>query len=276
MSSKSLVGWDVLYKLIEKDLKTEADVIIAITHWFLIVNGKFRCLGVGDQKTLSGDEESSELLPKDWNNAANGSYSLRYIYNDQVYVLLGTITNDTIILNLLSSSSLEVANTALNIKDTVKSLSGPLSVLVPEIDSVVRRFKNELLDPVINVAAQSTRHSQTQTPVTNPSTSNQPPIPFPPYVPDSSLIIPRSTDPLRDIGRGDLDPLGRGGGGMLFNPPGMPFQPPLPGPPGRHPFPGVVPGSRFDPFGPPEPGRRARGDPDNDHFPPPGYDDMFM
>lgn len=29
----------------------------------------------------------------------------------------------------------------------------------------------------------------------------------------------RLIDPLRDIGRGDLDPLGRGGGGMLFNPP---------------------------------------------------------
>lgn len=28
----------------------------------------------------------------------------------------------------------------------------------------------------------------------------------------------RVIDPLRDIGRGDLDPLGRGGGGMLFNP----------------------------------------------------------
>lgn len=81
---------------------------------------------------------------------------------------------------------------------------------------------------------------------------------------------------MRDIGRGDLDPLGRGGGGMLFNPPGMPFQPPLPGVPGRNPLPGVIPGARFDPFGPPEPGRIGRMGPDPDHFPPPGYDDMFM
>lgn len=82
-------------------------------------------------------------------------------------------------------------------------------------------------------------------------------------------------DPLRNIGRGDLDPLGRGGGGMLFNPPGMPFRPEIPGRPG-HPLPGVIPGARFDPFGPIDPGRIGRSGPDPDHLPPPGYDDMFM
>lgn len=47
-------------------------------------------------------------------------------------------------------------------------------------------------------------------------------------------------DPLRDIGRGDLDPLGRGGGGMLFNPP---FNNPnimQPRGPGRNPLPGTL------------------------------------
>lgn len=94
-------------------------------------------------------------------------------------------------------------------------------------------------------------------------------------------ILPtfRIYDPIRDIGRGDLDPLGRGGGGMLFNPPGMPFHPQPPGLGGQ--FPQFVPGARFDPFGPPDqgqPGRRPRAgqDPDPDHLPPPGYDDMFM
>lgn len=58
---------------------------------------------------------------------------------------------------------------------------------------------------------------------------------------------------------------------MLFNPP---FNPdPLR-------LPGIIPGARFDPFGP-EPGMFPRPGPDPDHLrppgnPPPGYDDMFM
>lgn len=82
--------------------------------------------------------------------------------------------------------------------------------------------------------------------------------------------------PLRDIGRGDLDPFGRGGG-MLFSPP-MPFQPSVPGMPGGPAgrYPGIMPGARFDPYGAPDPDRIGRLGPNPDHLPPPGYDDMFM
>lgn len=40
----------------------------------------------------------------------------------------------------------------------------------------------------------------------------------------------------------------------------------------------MPPGSRFDPFGPPDnnPLNFRQGVPDADHMPPPGYDDMFM
>lgn len=45
----------------------------------------------------------------------------------------------------------------------------------------------------------------------------------------------------------------------------------------------MPPGARFDPFGPPGAGSRGgrRGgsriiEPDPDHLPPPGYEDMFM
>lgn len=79
--------------------------------------------------------------------------------------------------------------------------------------------------------------------------------------------------PPNDVGRGDLDPLGRGGGGMLYNPPDlnniMPRFPNLARPPG----------ARFDPFGPPDadPLRAGRRPNSNDHFRPPDYyDDMFM
>lgn len=110
----------------------------------------------------------------------------------------------------------------------------------------------------------------------------------------------RHIDPLRDIGRGDLDPLGRGGGGMLFNPFHQNPDGILPRGPDNNPLPGnlykfldvfcaiythiidfiicvgVIPGARFDPFGPLDPGRITRSGPSNDHFPPPGYDDMYL
>lgn len=47
-----LVGWELLYALIEANLKSESDVIIAITHWFLIKEGGFRCLSTGDNVRL--------------------------------------------------------------------------------------------------------------------------------------------------------------------------------------------------------------------------------
>lgn len=62
---------------------------------------------------------------------------------------------------------------------------------------------------------------------------------------------------------------------MLFSPPGPGnILPPDFG--GVHPRPPA--GARFDPFGP-IPNRRNRGDPNPDHFAPPGagrFDDMFM
>ena len=44
----------------------------------------------------------------------------------------------------------------------------------------------------------------------------------------------------------------------------------------------VPPGARFDPIGPPHPDPSRNpdaafsGEPDPDHLPPPGYDDMYM
>lgn len=47
MSETEMIGWDLLYKLIEPDLKTETDIIVAVTHGYLIKQAGFRCLGTG-------------------------------------------------------------------------------------------------------------------------------------------------------------------------------------------------------------------------------------
>lgn len=49
MSVTEMIGWDLLFKLIENDLKTESDIVVAIAHWYLIKQAGFRCLGTGDE-----------------------------------------------------------------------------------------------------------------------------------------------------------------------------------------------------------------------------------
>lgn len=48
MASHSLFGWDMTFKLVQDDIKSASDVIIALAHWYLVKNGNMCCLGVGD------------------------------------------------------------------------------------------------------------------------------------------------------------------------------------------------------------------------------------
>lgn len=62
--------------------------------------------------------------------------------------------------------------------------------------------------------------------------------------------------------------------GFNPRPPGPGFDPTIP-------MGAVPPGARFDPYRPPGGGGgplrpRPTRNPDHDHLPPPGYDDMFM
>lgn len=70
--ASTLIGWELLYKLIEANLKDESDVIIAIAHWFLIKEGGFRCLGTGDNV-----RSTQSLLNAPENNFVFISQSLR-------------------------------------------------------------------------------------------------------------------------------------------------------------------------------------------------------
>lgn len=54
------------------------------------------------QRTLAENEQGSELLPDNW-NANSSSYSLRYIHNGKLYILLGNVANDALIVNILVS-----------------------------------------------------------------------------------------------------------------------------------------------------------------------------
>ncbi|KAG4066956.1 hypothetical protein HA402_007704 [Bradysia odoriphaga] len=268
-------GWTLLYKTVDRAIDSKSDVLVAVVHWQLLRVG-MKCIGIGDDKTLSDSDQESELLPDGW-NINKVSYALRYKYNNEVFVLLGTVAEDSIVFNLLNGKSLEVSNASFILDATVASLKGQLSALVPDIEPVISRLQKELFEPVLS-PNKKTSETQTARPV-------QPNVPLYPesaygLLADRSQAQSSLLRDLRDIGRNDLDPLGGrfgSGGGMLFDPRGL-----------RHPqnfmpgMPGVLPGARFDPMNPPEVERQRRNSRDFDHFrPPPGggssfYDDMFM
>ncbi|XP_072940052.1 proteasome inhibitor PI31 subunit-like [Epargyreus clarus] len=280
MASNPLYGWDLTFKTVERDIKRKSDVLMAFVHWNLTKKG-FRNVGVGDESTLTGHEEKSELLPTAWNE--NENYVLRYVLDDKLYILHGLNSDGSLIINLMKTDDLAVTNVALSIEGTVNELSGPIDKLMPNHKEVMYNLIRDLINPITN---RSTTSAQTQTP-------NQGNIPHddPLRIPSRSSMIPRPDSHnlwdlppahMPNIGRSDLDPFAPvGSGGMLFNP----FQPrrdlenPGLGIPGGLPRGSVPPGARFDPFGPPGgpmPGRRPPP-PDADHLPPPGFNDnMFM
>lgn len=84
---------------------------------------------------------------------------------------------------------LQVTNTALHIKDTVKSMHGNLLTLVPDVRTVLNRLKRELLEPVIALDSSNTKTSETQT--TTPESPRPRPIPDPDILPHSTPDVLR-------------------------------------------------------------------------------------
>lgn len=171
-------------------------------------------------------------------------------------------------------------------------VTGTLDEMIPDNKNVVDQIKRQLIEEVVK--SKKTRDCSSQTDPesrrlnsrSDDSGSQQPlpqPLPMPRWDPFQPMPVP-------GLGRDDLDPLGgfnplrnprggfapSGGGGMLFTPRNPGGN--LPGGNLGVPRASIPPGARFDPFRPPDVDRFAprRPRPDNDEFPPPGYDDMFM
>ncbi|RZF41835.1 hypothetical protein LSTR_LSTR005297 [Laodelphax striatellus] len=280
-SEYNLLHWELVYRLIEKSLSRKEDILLSVVHTILINSG-YKCIGLGNSSQTDGRE--SENLPDKWNEGPE--YSIRYIKKGKVYVLNSLHVDGEIIVSLLSRDDNKVRSVAFNISSTVAELRGDsLSALIPDIRNVVKKIENELIESEKSVESQtdppwqSARSSaRRSSPPTSPF-GRVPPMPGQSFGPER---FPPPIDPF-DYGRSDLNPFGSGGG-MLFDPLGGGRRPRIPGLPGDG-VPGglprgaVPPGARFEPFGPSNPdGRRGPNapQPDPDHMPPPGYDDMFM
>lgn len=251
-------GWDLLYKTIESAVNKQSDVLIALGHFVLIKYCKFECIGLGEDKTVSDDEVGSELLPDGWNDE-DSKYALRYRYNGNLYLLLGHRAEDCLIMNLLDVKTKKVSNIGLEPNELVKNKKGSLREILPNASEIVDRYRKELIDPVFSGTTQEVT-TQTTTALRRSESGEDPLRIGPPMRPVGSFM-PAGMDPrpfgFPDVGRGDLDPLGRGGSGNLFEFP--PHRPPLYG--------NAQP--RFDPFGPPDP--NVRPNPNPDHLQPPNF-----
>ncbi|XP_069678551.1 proteasome inhibitor PI31 subunit-like [Periplaneta americana] len=285
-----MFGWELSYKLVENEIGKKEDVLVALLHWYFVKCG-FKCIGLGDNKSLSPSEVGSETLPKDW--SSGDSYALRYVRDNELYILKGVKSEADIVFNFLRVSDLTVSIIHFKVEDTVKNLKGSIEALIPTYKTVLQTVQKELLDPV---ATGVHREATTQT-AQPPARSSEPTRPAFQDEFDDPLRIgqPRrgigvgfdsNWDPNRDplaVGRSDLDPFSRGGG-MIFNPfgPRGSIRDPGAGIPGGLPRGSIPPGAHFDPVGPPGIGPRRGppgsgfGPPNPDHLPPPGYDDMFM
>ncbi|XP_011290443.2 proteasome inhibitor PI31 subunit [Musca domestica] len=270
MSATDFYGWDLLFKTIATQINKKDDLLIALVHFVLTKNSQFRCIGLGDDKTLTTEDEESgsELLPDNWNDDEK-NYALRYVHNKQLYLLLGLRTEGSLIITLMDVKSHKVSNICLNAEELVKELKGSLTKMIPTASELTDRYRKELLEPVFSgtsreVTTQTT--TSTSSPDHDPLRVGEPRRPFGGSDPDPLRIgEPRRPfgGPLPfgfpEVGRGDLDPLGRGGPGNLF---------PFPSHPEFRIGPNNGPRPRFDPYGPPE--RGIRPNPNPDHFPPPG------
>lgn len=250
-------GMEMLWKFEQKNVHTKSDLMVLLVHWYLVRNG-FRNVGVGDDKTLDRSAEQSELLPEGWNENFT-SYALRYALKNELYNLHGTLSNETMIINLLHAKSLQVSNVVFNLNTIVKSIRGnKMKDLFDNVDEQIARLENELMKPI---HGGPSKNSSTQTAATS-SQSSCARHSFSAGVLGVPTGMPFPNYGL--VGSADRDPLGALGGGMLMDP----LRP-------RMPHAGMfMPRPRIDPMGPIP--NRINQNPNPDHLPPPGYNDMFM
>uniref|UniRef100_A0A1A9WQS9 Proteasome inhibitor PI31 subunit n=1 Tax=Glossina brevipalpis TaxID=37001 RepID=A0A1A9WQS9_9MUSC len=168
MSGDYFFGWDLLYKIIEKDINKKEDVLIAFAHFILSKHLQFRCIGLGQEKILTADDEiaSSELLPNNW-NADEHQYAIRYIYNKQLYLLLGVRAEGYLIITLLDVKTRKVSNISLRSEELVHSIRGSITKMIPSASHLADKCRIELLQPIFqgqnkSIATQTNTKSSSQ------------------------------------------------------------------------------------------------------------------
>ncbi|KAL6425235.1 hypothetical protein ACFW04_009465 [Cataglyphis niger] len=222
MTDTNMFGFEALHKVHCKEINKKQDVIILLIHWYLTKCG-FRCIGIGDEKAFDASQRGSELLPEGWNSQT--SYTLRYIKDEKLYILLGIKSDMDLLLNLVRHHDDSISNIQFSIEETVISYSGLLETMIPSYYTILHNIQKDFIGAIYS---GNTKEVATQTNSSNlysfylESTENQTRRDFDPVGGvEQPIYRAPEYDPAR-VGVRDLNPFGQGGG-MIFNP--FPYRP---------------------------------------------------
>ncbi|XP_043213817.1 proteasome inhibitor PI31 subunit-like [Amphibalanus amphitrite] len=265
-------GLELVHVAHREALQRPADAAMLFVHWTLASSG---LQAEHPAQGISNQSASSEVLPPGWSDQ-EGVYELSYVGRDRSrYLVKALVVEGQLITNMskVDSDATSVFNKPISemVSDDFKDFHSAYKDVKTLKDQITQELVEALAPGFRSLRVQDRsprRGSSQERRMSEPAVD---PLRVPGYGSD------RHSHPLA-VGGADLDPLGRGlGGGMLMDP----RRPPVTNLP-----PGVPPGARFDPFGPPGlgpgPGGRPRprhpGEPDPDHLRMPGsdYDNMFM
>lgn len=70
------------------------------------------------------------------------------MHNKVLYLLLGHITEDALIINLLDINTKNVSNICVTPETLVVAVKGGITTTMPTATDIVDRFRKELCDPV--------------------------------------------------------------------------------------------------------------------------------
>eukprot|EP00761_Pharyngomonas_kirbyi_P014112 gb/GECH01014142.1/.p1 GENE.gb/GECH01014142.1/~~gb/GECH01014142.1/.p1 ORF type:complete len:329 (+),score=75.83 gb/GECH01014142.1/:1-987(+) len=286
---------------------TRHEALCLVLYATMIAEG-FRCVGLSESEPES--EHSADSIPQDWNSSTDAySFRFCYGENTERYIVKCVTLGSTILVHALvepgqySLPPLEInlddylrTDVTWNIDNIQRGYFKSPEAFQQFINAVKMQIARELVpsssSSSSSATGQASRDDQERRPPPQPEPRQPPPRDYDPL---------RETGPERTpygVGAEDLYPGGfapripgapsmRGGtqvgpdhpmfGGVRDPYVGNGSRPGMGGP--RIPPGSVPPGARFDPFGPPPmyprgggpgPRRSTRGDPDPDHFPPPG------
>jgi len=296
----ALPGFELLFSASRQDVNNNDAALVLALHYNLVSHG-FKCCGSGDNwptdQQQSGNIVGSEFLPEGWSSDAT-IYALRYVdpSSNRTFLLKALLSMDgQLNVNFVRCFDEKAASIVLRPRDFVNDNMATVASAYSNLGEFNNKVTEDLVNRVVRVVGVSSESSgrnqrSASAPIAQGPQGPSPLMVDPPRGPGP--MGPGFVPPIRppfggppidpfSVGRADLDPFARGGGGMMMDPRGFPSPPrpgmpanPFPGMPGGLPPGSVPPGARFDPIGP-HMGGRVGPDPDHER-PPDGFDDMFM
>lgn len=123
-------------------------------------------------------------------------------------------------VNLLDGKTLKTVGLVFKTHEVIKSKVGTtLDDYVNNSNNIIGKLNEEIIKPILSQGTEKRSAKPSSSRFDDPLLVR--PV-VPPMYQDRDPLR-NIHDPLRDIGRGDLDPFGRGGG-MIFQP-NLPFDP---------------------------------------------------